>query len=528
VNSAGLSFLPLIHIYINLSQCYLNLNEPDSALRAFNTMIDKSNAYLGIKNADSTLWKIRQWVTSDARNSWAMAFAQRGAVEEGLKKQTLAEASYKEGIKYYFSYPQFDNQYFLMRLYINLANLYLKMGRADSSIRYASIAFQTSGSRDFLHYELSASKILSDAFGSKKEPDSVVKYLRRMIAINDKIFGQSRLRQFQSIGFAEEQRQKEIDTAKERFTSQMRFYGVLGALGVFLLIAFILYRNNRQKQKANVLLNKQKIDIENAMDSLKATQKQLIQAEKMASLGELTAGIAHEIQNPLNFVNNFSEVNTELFDEMQQEFRDGKPNDAFEIANDIRQNLEKISQHGKRADAIVKGMLMHSRISTGQKEPTDLNALAEEYLKIGYHGMRARDKSFNCEIQTNLDSNIGKPSLVQQDMGRVLMNLYNNAFYSLTEKKKRMDGIFNPLIEIRTRKNGDHVEISIRDNGMGIPREVTDKIFQPFFTTKPTGQGTGLGLSLSYDIITKEHGGKINLETVEGEYAEFIMILPYN
>ncbi len=210
----------------------------------------------------------------------------------------------------------------------------------------------------------------------------------------------------------------------------------------------------------------------------------------------------------------------------KRNLRYGKQAEAFNIARDIRQNLEKINQHGKRADAIVKGMLMHSRISSGQKELTDLNALAEEFLRISYYGMRAKDKSFNCEIKTNLDQSVGKVNLVPQDMGRVLMNLYNNAFYSLSEKKKRINGKFNPLVEISTRKYGDHVELGIRDNGMGIPREVIDKIFQPFFTTKPTGQGTGLGLSLTYDIITKEHEGKISVDTVQGEYAEFKINLP--
>jgi len=246
----------------------------------------------------------------------------------------------------------------------------------------------------------------------------------------------------------------------------------------------------------------------------------------MASLGELTAGIAHEIQNPLNFVNNFAEVNTELFDEMETEFRNGQTREAFSIASNIRQNLEKINEHGKRADLIVKGMLQHSRVSSGHKEPTDLNALADEYLRISYHSMRAKDKTFNCEILTDLDPGLCEIKVVPQDIGTVFMNLYNNAFYSLSEQRKKKGDGYKPLLELRTKKKGENIEVSIRDNGIGIPDGIAGKIFQPFFTTKPTGQGTGLGLSLAYDIVVKEHGGTISLNTASLDRAEFLVRLP--
>src|SRR6476659_2817260 len=244
----------------------------------------------------------------------------------------------------------------------------------------------------------------------------------------------------------------------------------------------------------------------------------------MASLGELTAGIAHEIQNPLNFVNNFSEVNTELIDELEQEAEKGNVDEVKLIAKDIKENSEKINHHGKRADAIVKGMLQHSRVSTGIKEPTDINKLADEYLRLSYHGMRAKDKSFNADFKTDFDESIGKINIVPQDIGRVLLNLYNNAFYAVNEKKKNPEGFRNPgdletyepAVFVKTKKINDKVEIKVSDNGNGIPQKVVDKIFQPFFTTKPTGQGTGLGLSLSYDII-KAHGGGIVVNTKEGE-----------
>jgi signal transduction histidine kinase len=303
-----------------------------------------------------------------------------------------------------------------------------------------------------------------------------------------------------------------------------------------------------QKRKAveetNVALNQ-------SLQDLKATQAQLIQSEKMASLGELTAGIAHEIQNPLNFVNNFAEVSVELIDELKQESAVsgqqsavgsqqsavGSQQSANEILDDIKQNLEKILHHGKRADAIVKGMLQHSRISTGQKELTDINELADEYFRLAYHGLRAKDKSFNATMKTDFDQSIGKINIIPQDIGRVILNLITNAFYAVDEKKKQLASDpsalpnltgqknYEPTVTVTTRKTGGRVEISVKDNGNGIPEAIKNKIFQPFFTTKPTGQGTGLGLSLSYDII-KAHGGSLDVELKENEFTAFTIIIP--
>jgi signal transduction histidine kinase len=259
---------------------------------------------------------------------------------------------------------------------------------------------------------------------------------------------------------------------------------------------------------------------------LQATQAQLIQSEKMASLGELTAGIAHEIQNPLNFVNNFSEVNTELIEEMKQEIEKGNMDEVKAIANDIADNEQKITQHGKRADAIVKGMLQHSRSSTGVKEPANINALADEYLRLAYHGLRAKDKSFNATMKTDFDESIGNINIIPQDIGRVILNLITNAFYAVTEKKQQLGDGYEPTVSVSTKKAGNKVLISVKDNGNGIPDSVLDKIYQPFFTTKPSGQGTGLGLSMSYEIITKAHGGELKVESKNNEGAEFTIILP--
>jgi len=280
-----------------------------------------------------------------------------------------------------------------------------------------------------------------------------------------------------------------------------------------------------QKRKA---IEETNTALQKSLEELKAAQAQLIQSEKMASLGELTAGIAHEIQNPLNFVNNFSDVSTELVDEMNEEIDKGNLEDAKQIAQDLRQNLEKINHHGKRAGDIVKGMLQHSRTSSGQKELTDINALADEYLRLAYHGLRAKDKTFNAATKTDYDDSIGLIKVIPQDIGRVVLNLITNAFYAVNERKKQsVDGGYEPVVSVTTKKLKDKIEVSVKDNGTGIPQKVLDKIFQPFFTTKPTGQGTGLGLSLSYDIV-KAHGGELRVETKEKEGSSFIIQLPNN
>ena len=266
-------------------------------------------------------------------------------------------------------------------------------------------------------------------------------------------------------------------------------------------------------------------ELEKSLNNLKATQNQLIQSEKMASLGELTAGIAHEIQNPLNFINNFSELNKELLTEMKDEIVHGNYAEVSAIAEGVIENQQKIGEHGKRADAIVKGMLQHSRTSSGQKEPININALADEYLKLAYQGIRAKDKTFNTALETDFDESIGKVNIIPQDIGRVLLNLYNNAFYAVAEKQKLSIEGYQPTVTVRTKKVNGEVEISVADNGNGIPEKVLDKVFQPFFTTKPTGQGTGLGLSLSYDIV-KAHGGDFKVKSKEGEGSEFIIQIP--
>jgi signal transduction histidine kinase len=322
-------------------------------------------------------------------------------------------------------------------------------------------------------------------------------------------------------------------------------YSILCILVGAAIWVFVAYRSRALRRENRILeekVSQRTIELKQSLENLKLTQAQLVQSEKMASLGELTAGIAHEIQNPLNFVNNFSEVSNEMLDEMKEQLaaiataseagsrKQGNVQLAMGLADNVKQNLEKINHHGKRADAIVKGMLQHARTTGGQKEPTDINALADEYIRLAYHGMRTKDNSFNAipiaiGIETDFDNTIGKINIVPQEIGRVILNLVNNAFYAINEKRQKNVAGYEPKLTVTTKKLDGKVEINVKDNGNGISPAIIDKIFQPFFTTKPTGQGTGLGLSLAYDIV-KAHGGNLRVETNEGQGSAFIMILP--
>ncbi len=404
-----------------------------------------------------------------------------------------------------------------------IAEVYEKLNLDDSSLYYALNAFNEAKRTSQKSRLLESSNLLVKLYREMHKYDSAFYYEDLATLVKDSLYGIPKFKQLQLLMLSEQKNQQEIEKEQEGYKNKTRMIALWSAVGIFLIIAFILFRNNRQKQKTNKVL-------ENTLSNLRSTQAQLIQSEKMASLGELTAGIAHEIQNPLNFVNNFSEVNEELLRELNAEADKGNLEEVKAIAKDITFNSEKINHHGKRADGIVKGMLQHSRTSNRQKEPTDINALADEYLRLAYHGLRAKDKSFNATLKTNFDENIGTVNIIPQDIGRVILNLINNAFYAVDEKKKHtsagsVQNGYEPAVTVSTKRNNGKVEISVKDNGSGVPQKVLDKIFQPFFTTKPTGQGTGLGLSLSYDIV-KAHGGELKVETKEGEGSEFIFYLP--
>ncbi len=448
------------------------------------------------------------------------------ALEQGNKKE--AKELFYQALGIANEQNNVTNQAYISK---NIAKFYLDEKEKDSSLMYAIKAFKKYQSLGQIGGEAIFYDYLYQSYRLNNRFDSAFKYASLALAAKDSLDKKNTasLADFKQLTFNEQLRVQKIEKEKAEYQNKVRTYFLLSGIAVLLLIAIIFYRNNLQKQKA-------KLKIEKAYDDLKVTQRQLIQSEKMASLGELTAGIAHEIQNPLNFVNNFSEVSTELVDEMNTEIDKGNLSDAKDIANDLKQNLEKINHHGKRAGDIVKGMLQHSRSSSGVKEPTDINALCDEYLRLSYHGLRAKDKSFNATMKTDFDDAIGNINIIPQDIGRVILNLLTNAFYVVDEKKKASTlrqahgsagHSFEPTVSITTKKVGDNVSISVSDNGNGIPQKVLDKIFQPFFTTKPTGQGTGLGLSLSYDIVTKGHHGQLKVETKEGHGTTFIIILPY-
>ncbi|HLK27189.1 MAG TPA: tetratricopeptide repeat protein [Puia sp.] len=421
---------------------------------------------------------------------------------------------------------------------LGLAKIFEHRNQADSAIYYGKESFAISSENRFLIRALDASIFLSQLYKHNNKPDSAFAYQETMIILKDSIESREKINQFQDITFGEQLRLRELEEAKLQIRNQIKTYALLAGIVAFMVLAFLQFRINRIRKKTNLMLENQKNELQYTLQELKTTQAQLIQSEKMASLGELTAGIAHEIQNPLNFVNNFSEVNAELITEMKNEIESGNLEEVKAIANDIAENGQKINHHGKRADAIVKGMLQHSRRSTGQKELTDINALADEYLRLSYHGIRAKDKLFTATMKTDFDEHAGKINIVPQDIGRVLLNLYNNAFYAVSEKKNSLAKgsldfeSFEPTVTVATKLikaasgiGSNKISISVKDNGNGIPQHVLDKIFQPFFTTKPTGKGTGLGLSLSYDII-KSHNGELKANTKDGEGAEFIIILP--
>ncbi len=479
-------------------------------------------AYSTLDKIDSAIFFVQKSLAF-----WSMLpFEQRKY--EGLSLNELGDYYQRQGksglamdamIKSVRVNKEQNNLAFLGDSYISLGRLHKIINQPDTGLSYARKALETFVAVGNPNGIADAYRLLSVLYDVQNKTDSAFAYLKLSTLLKDSLYfvEQKNLQEFQNVGFDEQLRLEELEKEKIQTQNRIRTYAMLAGLGVFLIVGLLLYRNNRQKQKANKVL-------ETTLTNLKSTQNQLIQSEKMASLGELTAGIAHEIQNPLNFVNNFSEVNNELIEELKSQKSKLKSEEQDEILNDIFLNNEKINHHGKRADAIVKNMLQHSRSSSGKKEPTDINALCDEYLRLSYHGLRAKDKSFNAMMKTDFDESISNINIVPQDIGRVILNLISNAFYVVDEKKKSGVENYDPTVSVITKKIGDKVLISVQDNGNGIPQKILDKIFQPFFTTKPTGQGTGLGLSLSYDIV-KAHGGELRVGTKEGEGSEFIIVL---
>ena len=417
---------------------------------------------------------------------------------------------------------------------LGLAKVKYKEGLFSAGLTDALAGLKIANEMGLAQLQRDANKVVADIYGKLNEGNKALTYYQNYKLYSDSLVSIENEKAAAGYKMDYQLSKQQFEFERKALKQRSLLLAVLAIVAFLIIILWIILRNRKRLSKTNLelkhknkLIEGQKIEVENTLTQLREAQKQLIQAEKMASLGELTAGIAHEIQNPLNFVNNFSDLSNELINEMNEELDKGEIKEAKAIAADIKVNLEKINHHGNRAGDIVKGMLQHSRLNTGIKEPTNINTLCEEYLRLSYHGLRAKDKSFNANMKTDFDSAIEKINVIPQDIGRVLLNLYNNAFYAASlpwqdevqvhsEGKSTHNLQHEPTIWVTTKKEGQNIFILVRDNGPGIPKKIVDKIFQPFFTTKPTGQGTGLGLSLSYDII-KAHGGEIKVESREGE-----------
>jgi two-component system NtrC family sensor kinase len=487
------------------------------------------NIYIGriysvFNNPDSALYFLRASDKAYAARTQGLKILRAigfGDAYLRMNKMDSADFYHKVALTYVLANPEHIPMHLSM-LAAKLSEVYSSQHRLDSSFYYAMYAFRVAKKKNLNLRILESSRLLSQLYRDKGKLDSAWYYQDIASAMYDSIYGGDNLSNLQLLVLQEQRRNQEIQQAEEQYKNTIKLIGSVSITAIILIASILLFRSNRIKQKTNLVLQQ-------TLNELKATQSQLIQSEKMASLGELTAGIAHEIQNPLNFVNNFSEVNAELIDDLKKEMASGNRQSADEIADNIKENQEKINHHGKRADGIVKSMLQHSRVICGEKELTEINALCDEYIRLTYHGYRVKDKSFNAAFKVNLDASIPKVNVIPQDIGRVILNLVNNAFHAVGERsafaKATADEGYEPIVTISTKRVNARIEIRVQDNGSGIADSIKEKIFQPFFTTKPTGQGTGLGLSLSYDII-KAHGGMLEVNSEEGVGSEFIIQLP--
>ena len=494
-------------------------NDPSIVLDNGYALLSIGRCYSSLQLYDSALHYLRLASSAFGENTihehaYIMLLAEMGNVFHVLGKNDSAMFYLRFGLK---KVEIAGGSIHHSRVLLRLAEISREKNMIDSSFYFAR-AMLKEAQRTFQRLRImEAATLLQNLHLENNGIDSAYYYQKMAIDMKDSLYGPARYKQLQLLMLAEQEREQKALQEQERERNRTRTIALVAFLGIFLVIIFLLFRNNRIKQKA-------KSRIEQAYTNLKETQNQLIHAEKMASLGELTVGIAHEIQNPLNFVNNFSELNVELFGELEAAVASGDTDEVQALVKDIKDNEGKINQHGKRAGAIVRGMLQHSRTNTGKKEMTDINALCNEYLRLAYHGYRAKDESFTAKFENDFDSTLPTINVVPQDMGRVILNLINNACYAVIEKQKNAEEKYEPTVTVATRKLDGKVEIKVTDNGNGIPTAIKEKIFQPFFTTKPAGLGTGLGLSLSYDTV-KAHGGELKMETEEGHGTSFTIQL---
>ena len=458
-----------------------------------------------------------------------------GNIYAGLGQPQLAQHYYRSSIR------RATGQritFALCRAYLGQARLAQRLHgvRADSALYFGQQALAAGQQGHYPKGVLEASQFLAAAHAARHDSAAAFRYLTLASATRDTLFSQTRMAQVQALDVSERLRQQELADQQKQAAEERRYHWLLAALVSTIPVLLLLWRTNRHRQHANQLLNAQNIQIGTQRDELgtalaqlKATQAQLVQSEKMAFLGELTAGIAHELQNPLNFVKNFAEVSTDLVDDIAED-RGGTTRDAAlqgEILAGLKQNLQKISQHGQRASSIIRDMLEHSRTGTSQRVPTNLNELTEEYLRLAYQGQQTKDKGTAITLTTTFDPALPLVAVAPQNMGRVFLNLFTNAFYAVQQRQTEGAANYVPEVRVSTHLLADgHIEIRVHDNGTGIPAVVKEKVFQPFFTTKPASKGTGLGLSLSYDIVTQGHSGTLTVVSQEGEFTEFIISLP--
>lgn len=513
------------------------LKNADNSVLLGSAFLNAGDEYLSHKNYKSALLYFSEsgkiFDKANYKIGKAYNLGNIGMVYANTGKNELAEKNINEAIQLL---EELKDVYPISVYLLSMADIYLDKGHQSVALTYAQRSL-TLAQRYGLKQQISDANLkLSKIYETAGDSGRSLAYYKRHIVYRDSVNNVKSIQKMADLRTDYEiaQKQVEVDLLNQEKKNQriilISLFIILG-LGAIILVTLYRYNNALKQQKAEI--DRKSSQLETSLTDLRTTQTQLVQREKMASLGELTAGIAHEIQNPLNFVTNFSDLSTDLLDELKEEALANRTDDVLAIANDLSLNLAKIAHHGGRASAIVRGMLEHSRSSTGEQRPTDLNALANEYLKIAYHGLLVKDNDFACELVKEFDPDLPQLSIVPQEIGRVLLNLYTNAFYAVQQQRRALQakpsGELTPyqcILTIKSMRINGYVQLRVGDNGTGIPEPIRAKIFQPFFTTKPTGEGTGLGLSLSYDIITKGHGGDLMVNSQEGKGSEFIIQLP--
>jgi two-component system NtrC family sensor kinase len=511
---------------VTLASAILNTGE------AFRNFQAYDSALIYFQQAEKIFEKIGH------REGKAYAQGNIGMVYNSKGKNNLAEKNLTAAISFFETSgnyaPNCDYD-------LSMADIYLRKGNATAALNFAKKSLEIAQQYQLKEQIKDADQKLSDLYDSTHEPELALKYYKDYIFVKESIYNLDVQQKMATARTNFEVAQKNVELNalhKKQVLQKILLFTSLGILVLIIILVIKLLSNIKQKQKAYTLLSKQKEISEQqrdqtnkALQELKRTQAHLIQSEKMASLGQLTAGIAHEIQNPLNFVNNFSDMNTELIVELQEENSKGNAEAVHTIAEDVLSNSDKISYHGKRVDAIVKGMIEHSRSGAPEKRMTNINHLVDEYFRLAYFGLTAKDKSYSptipITIETDFDPQVGELNIVPQEMGRVILNLANNAFHAVADKSSATPNDYSPTVSVSTKKMNDQLLVAVKDNGTGIPAHLQEKIFQPFFTTKAPGHGTGLGLSISYDIV-KAHGGEIRVQSEEGKGSDFVVVLPFD